>query len=200
MIILGLFTPVPHRNIHCRYSLEVPWLGTSNELPQKIFYVEIRKIIPELLRDTHSLSRSYVSFLRIRFQFRIFFIFIFTPDHVLQILIGIISVRQFHTRYVFVQIVPLSGPVQSVSCIQQPTLKRYKIGPCRKVVVVERLIIMLKQQFGQSEKWLFQGGGYYWEVTISEGSIVIYYITAHMLLNSRRIQWRNKKILLLSLI
>ena len=84
---------------------------------------------------------------------------------------------------------------------KQPTLKRYKIGPYRKVVVVERLIIMLKQQFGQSEKWLFQGGGYYWEVTISEGSIVIYYSTARMLLNSRRIfQWRNKKILLLSLI
>ena len=31
------------QNINCGYSLEPPWQGDSNEYPQSMFWVEIRK-------------------------------------------------------------------------------------------------------------------------------------------------------------
>ena len=39
MIILGYFFLFLHKNICCRYSLEVPHQGASNENPQHVFMV-----------------------------------------------------------------------------------------------------------------------------------------------------------------
>ena len=52
MIILALFFLTLHKNIHCRYSLEAPWHGMSNECPQYMFYGELEKIITEISSNT----------------------------------------------------------------------------------------------------------------------------------------------------
>ena len=53
MIIEGYFSIVLHKNIHCRYSLESPRRGDSNEYQQcMFFYGEIMKVIPKLSSDT----------------------------------------------------------------------------------------------------------------------------------------------------
>ena len=40
VIILGYFSLVLYKNIHCGYSLEVHHPGTSNECLQHIFFME----------------------------------------------------------------------------------------------------------------------------------------------------------------